>query len=171
MTKIVIRDADVADAEAVLGVHVRARTAYYQGFLPEEQLAADNERDPAAYATAITSPNRIVRCAEVDGAVVGFVILGPCYHPDPDPAVGHELYQIHVEPARFRTGVGSRLHDAALSAWRDRGISLARLWVWEFNERALAFYARRGWTADGHERPDRPRVGTHRMIGLVRPVG
>lgn len=141
MTEIVVRDAVVADADAVLAVHVRARSAYYQGFLPDEQLAADNQRDPNDYAKAISSPERIV------------------------------LYQIHVEPALFRGGIGSRLHTAAVSAWRDLGISLARLWVWEFNERARAFYARHGWVADGHERPDRPRVGDHRMIGYTLHVG
>lgn len=171
MTEIVVRDAVVADADTLLAVHVRARSAYYQGFLPAEQLAADNQRDPNDYAKAISSPERIVRCAEIDGRVVGLLILGPCHYPDPDPAVGHELYQIHVEPALFRGGIGSRLHTAAVSAWRDLGISLARLWVWEFNERARAFYTRHGWVADGHERPDRPRVSDHRMIGYTLHVG
>jgi ribosomal protein S18 acetylase RimI-like enzyme len=164
MHEMTVRPAVPGDAESVLRVHVRARTSYYRGFLDDDELAAQNEREVAVYERMITSPQRTVRCAEVAGRLVGFVVVGPPYHPDPDGAVGSELYQLHVDPGHHRTGVGSRLHDAALQVWRG-SVSAARLWVWEFNERARAFYERHGWTADGSCRPDDPRVGRYRMLG------
>jgi GNAT superfamily N-acetyltransferase len=106
-----------------------------------------------------------VRCAEEGGVIVGFVIVGPCHEPDPDPTVTRELYQIHVAPERFRDGVGSALHSEAVGKWRTERVDAARLWAWEFNARARAFYESRGWIADGHVRHDDPRIGDYRMLG------
>ncbi|MGW5051131.1 GNAT family N-acetyltransferase [Actinokineospora sp. NPDC004072] len=50
--------------------------------------------------------------------------------------------------------------DAALDCLRLAGCTLATLWVLERNERAMAFYASRGFTPDGATRPD--------VIGGVR---
>jgi ribosomal protein S18 acetylase RimI-like enzyme len=168
-----IRPARTSDAAAILDLHVRARTTYYRGFLPADELREQNRRRTEDYARAIASAERVVRCADLDGHVAGFVMLGPCYVPDPDPLVGGELYQIHVDPGRFRQGIGTRLHDAAVGVWRDRGVSVGRLWAWEFNERAGQFYRRLGWRTDGSRRPDDPRIGQYRMIGYrleVPPV-
>lgn len=162
MTGLRVRAAVVEDADAVLRLHIEARTSYYRGFLDEAELAAQNRRDVADYARMIRSPDRVVRCAELDGELAGFLVLGPPYHPDPDPAVGGELYQIHVHPELHGRGIGTRLHEAAVAIWGTTG---ARLWVWEFNERARRFYLARGWWADGRHRPDDPRVGGYRMIG------
>ncbi|OLF16701.1 hypothetical protein BU204_15330 [Actinophytocola xanthii] len=151
-------------------MHVRARTSYYQGYLDDHELAAQNRRHVADYERMILSPARTVRCAELGDELVGFVVVGTPYFPDPDPSVDSELYQLHVDPERHRVGVGSNLHSSALDVWRD-GTSVARLWVWEFNERARAFYERHGWEADGGCRPDDPRVGRYRMLGYLLNVG
>ena len=170
MAEIDVRAAVVEDAASILDVHVRARSSYYQGFLPEDELAAQNRRHVADYERMILSPRRTVRCTEISGQLVGFAVIGPPYHPDPDPAVTSELYQLHVDPAHFRRGIGSRLHDAALEVWRGT-TDVARLWVWEFNERAQRFYQEHGWEPDGHHRPDEPRIGRFRMLGYRLSIG
>ncbi|GAB2990620.1 GNAT family N-acetyltransferase [Amycolatopsis acidiphila] len=162
-----VEPARESDAAAVLAVHVAARTSYYCGVLPAQDLARSNARDAELYASIIRKPDRLVRVARLGDEVVGFLMIGPCYHPEPDPAVSSELYQIHVHPDFFRRGVGSALHEEAVSVWRDAGVAAARLWVWDFNTRARAFYAARGWVPDGRHPPDGPRIGEHRMLGYV----
>lgn len=164
MNDVTVRAAKVGDAEAVLRLHVRSRTEYYRGFLPDDELDEQNRREVGDYERMILSPDRAVRCAEVGGELVGLVVVGTPYHPDPDPGVGSELYQIHVDPRYFRRGVGTALHAAAVDVWRG-SVRAARLWVWEFNERAQHFYLRLGWEHDGHCRPDDPRIGDYRMLG------
>jgi ribosomal protein S18 acetylase RimI-like enzyme len=105
-----------------------------------------------------------VRVAESGGRVVGFLMIGPCYYADPDPTVTSELYQIHVDPDHFRRGIGSSLHAAAVTIWKTADITAARLWAWDFNNRARAFYRARGWIPDGHTPPDGPQIGQHRMM-------
>jgi GNAT superfamily N-acetyltransferase len=58
--------------------------------------------------------------------------------------IGDLLDALHVDPARWNGGVGSKLLDTA-----ERQIAcsyaVARLEVRSFNTRARGFYARRGW--------------------------
>jgi len=163
---ILIRTALVEDAAAILGVHTRARASYYRGYLPDEEIAAQNKREPSLYEGIIRRPDRTTLCAELDGDVAGFLMIGPCYHPEPDPRVTSQLYRIYVDPERFRLGVGSALLNAALDVWRAAEVTAARLWVWDFNTRALAFYAAHGWVADGHENPEPTHIDGHRQLGL-----
>ncbi len=64
---------------------------------------------------------------------------------------------IYVHPDHWDSGVGARLHDAAMQALRECGFREATLWVLDINERARLFYERRGWFNDGgikHEERD-----------------
>ena len=104
-------------------------------------------------------------CAESDGEVVGFALIGPCHYPDPHPATISELRLMFIDPDRLRSGIGALLHDGVVRAWQSAAVESARLWVWEFNKRARAFYDSQGWQSDGLCRPDDPRIGEHRMMG------
>jgi ribosomal protein S18 acetylase RimI-like enzyme len=167
---LLIRRAVLTDAAAILDVHTRARATYYRGYLPDSVIAEQNRRDPALYEGIIGHPDRTTLCADLDGGVVGFLMIGPCHHPEPDEQVASQLYQIHVDPGRFQVGIGSALHEAAVAVWQAAEVAAARLWVWDFNARARAFYSRRGWLADGQEDPDATRIGEHRQLGLRLPV-
>ncbi|WP_291414345.1 GNAT family N-acetyltransferase [Actinophytocola sp.] len=167
-TPITIRPAVVGDARAVLDLHVRARSTYYRGFISDDELAEQSRREAADYERMIRATDRVVRCAETDRRLVGFLVVGGPHHAE--PGVDSELFQIHVDPALFRRGVGTALHRAAVGTWREMAAGVVRLWVWEFNERAREFYRRNGWWHDGSHRPDDPRVERHRMIGLKLSV-
>lgn len=162
-TQALVRPAAPEDAAQVLSVHIRARTTYYRGYLPDEVIAQQNHRSAAHYEAIIRNPARTVRVAEFRGRVVGFLMIGPCYYADPDPTVTSELQQIHVDPDHFRRGIGSSLHAEGVGVWKAADVTAARLWAWDFNERARAFYLARGWVPDGHIPPDGPRIGRHRM--------
>lgn len=58
---------------------------------------------------------------------------------------GGELVRLYVQPQAQRTGVGRALLDAAEQALLAARLHTLWLTAWEENERALAFYARRGY--------------------------
>jgi ribosomal protein S18 acetylase RimI-like enzyme len=144
-----IRIATPADLEAMVAVHTAARTAYYRaGGVREAELTGpeeDGER-AAGWARAVVGDHRTAMCAvRADGTVVGVLSAGI-------PADG-ELYQIHVAPGDWGTGVGASLHAAYVRALRAAGLRHGTLYAWERNARAGAFYARHGWRPDGRRRP------------------
>jgi GNAT superfamily N-acetyltransferase len=128
-----IRIATPADLEAMLAVHTAARTAYYlAGGLHEAELADPREQAEraAGWARAVAGDHRSAGM----------------------PADG-ELYQVHVAPGDWGTGVGASLHAAYVRALRAAGLRQGTLYAWERNARARAFYARHGWRPDGRRRP------------------
>ena len=148
-TVMEIRIATPADLEAMLAVHTAARTAYYlAGGLHEAELADPREQAEraAGWARAVAGDHRTAMCAvRADGTVVGVLSAGM-------PADG-ELYQVHVAPGDWGTGVGASLHAAYVRALRAAGLRQGTLYAWERNARARAFYARHGWRPDGRRRP------------------
>ena len=65
---------------------------------------------------------------------------------------GEFLRTLYVLPSRWRTGVGSALHDHALERLRARGRQRARLWTLEENGPGRRFYEKRGWTLSAETR-------------------
>ena len=164
MSSIALRPASLADCAAVAGVHARARSAYYRGLVPDQELAAYARTLPARYQEIMTRSTRTVRCAERDGTVVGVTVTGPEDAPAAGQAVIARLYQIQVEPDCWRQGIGSRLMAACVQDWQAAGLGWARLDVWEHNTRAHAFYARHGWRPDGRSRGG---ADNSRYLGLT----
>ena len=151
-----IRAAHLSDLDEVVAVHTQARTAYYRaGGLSEEEIEAPGgpalRRD--AWALVLETDTRTVLCALRAGALAGVVTMGPPQGGDADAGLIGELYQLHVLPEHWGHGVGSRLHAAFVRFLRDSSRRAGRVEAWERNHRALAFYARHGWTPDGHRVP------------------
>ncbi len=86
-----------------------------------------------------------VFCAVEDESVAGFLCLR--WQPDETDV---ELHSLYVEPARFGTGIADALYEQFVAESGDRP---AHLEVWDRNERAKAFYRRRGWLPSGRTRP------------------
>ena len=168
-----IREATVADAEAIAGIHVRAWRSAYRGQLSDEYLDGLRMEDrleqhrlsleeaPAEFRTWVV---------EDASAVVGFAVTGPSEDADADRKTG-EVYAIYVEPERVGRGVGHALFEHAVADLVDRGFSAATLWVLESNGQARRFYERAGWRFDGtttSERVDcemRPTVRYRTALG------
>ncbi|MER8237211.1 GNAT family N-acetyltransferase [Streptomyces sp. NPDC094049] len=151
-----IRLATAADLDAVVALHTEARATYYRGHLPDAEFLGPGEvaRSRAGWAAAVGRGT--VLCAERDAEVVGVAAYGE------RDGLTH-LTQLHVLPARWRSGVGTALHAACVRVWRAAGTPSVRLEVFEKNERALAFYAAHGWIPD----PERPRDGDHLVLRLT----
>ena len=125
-----IRAARVADAAAVAALHRRARrpwAAFTDAWEPPgvtvwaERLAGD-EAETVVFD---------------DGEVRGFLSIA-----------GDEVRALYVDPPSQRRGVGAALLAHAAAERRAAGDGSLVLWVFAANERARAFYAARGWTAE-----------------------
>ncbi|QOV39200.1 GNAT family N-acetyltransferase [Streptomyces ferrugineus] len=149
----VIRTVLPAEVERVVALHARARATYCSDGLPQ-----DGTDWSAAWRGAIARPDGRVLCAVEEGRIVG---LASFRTPEGAPAETVQLFQFHVDPGHWRSGVGTALHTACVEEWRADGRRTAVLDVHVDNRRAQAFYARQGWIPDP-ENP--PAEGDHHVF-------
>ncbi|MDW3219742.1 MAG: GNAT family N-acetyltransferase [Acidimicrobiales bacterium] len=143
-----IREITAADAPGIARVHVRAWQHGYAGLVDPEFLAGLTvaQRTVEWRDVWLAQPSQGARlAAEVDDEIVGFVVGTT---ESPTEGCG-EIFSIYVDPDAWGTGAGSALLRAASAELRaDRTRPLV-LWVLEGNDRAITFYERHGWRADG----------------------
>jgi GNAT superfamily N-acetyltransferase len=141
----VIRTVVPAEAETVAALHARARATYYPEGLPD-----DGVDWTAAWRTAVERTDGHVLGAVEAGALVGIASFRV---PEGGPADTVRLFQFHVDPGHWRSGIGTALHAACVEQWHADGRRAAVLDVRAGNHRARAFYGRQGWTPDPDTRP------------------
>ncbi|GAB3387229.1 GNAT family N-acetyltransferase [Humibacter soli] len=147
-----VRDAEASDADRIARVHVDAWRQTYSGIVDErffsEEAFNRRRRMWSRYLTSRSRTGSLV-VAERAGEVVGFANAGPAVGPDAEhgvtPVRPEHLFSIYLLSAAQRSGLGQRMLDAVLE---DRP---AQLWVLRGNERAIGFYERNGFWADGVE--------------------
>lgn len=90
------------------------------------------------------------RMAIVDDEPIGYAKLTPLRAPAPDPREGAlELQQIYVLSSWHGKGVAEQLMGWAVDAAHEAGAPELYLTVFDHNERAKRFYARRGFAEVG----------------------
>jgi len=129
MTTFKIRRMVPEDLDAAVDVWVRSRWDA-QPWL-EERMGYTDE-DNLGFFREILAVRSEIWLAVEDGAVVGLLALG-----------AGEVEQLYVDPRRQRQGVGTALLNQAKQL-RPGGITL---YTHQRNERARAFYERRGFRA------------------------
>lgn len=138
-----IRRATWADASAVAGVWLRSRKASEPDIPPP--IHSDDE--VRAWFAEVVLAERVTWVAEVDGAVVGLLVLD-----------GPWVDQLYVDPARTGQGLGSRLLERA----KAEGPEGLDLWTFQANTGARRFYARQGFAevarTDGDNEEGAPDV-------------
>ena len=136
------RIASVDDARAIAEFQTSCWREAYVGLVPQDYLdsvgAATRQR---RWATRIFERHRTVLIAESDGAIVGVAS-----HGLRDEVL--ELMSLYVAAGLRGSGLAQQLLDAAISD------EPAQLWVFEGNERAIGFYVRNGFAADGEHMTD-----------------
>jgi GNAT superfamily N-acetyltransferase len=148
LREVVVRRAVPADAPAMGRVHTDAWLWAYEGLIDPSMLARrDAARSTAMWQRVIAADTSIVLVAERDGALVGFAGCGASR--DEDVAGTGELYAIYIDPAAYRTWVGSALMARVLEELVAAGYDEAVVWVLEGNQRGRSFYERWGWRPDG----------------------
>ncbi len=142
---VVIRYADIGDADSIGRVQAESWRSTYSGIVPDDYLAAINveewsERQRRNMAEAPDDVASFV--AETEGQVVGWAVGGPNREPEADYA--GELYAIYLLPDHQRRGVGLEL-TVAIARWLvEQAMGSMILWVLAENHQARRFYERLG---------------------------
>ena len=130
MSVVAIREATAADAADVAETWLRARRAS----LPVIPSSVHGDDEVRAWFADVVVPTRETWVAEVDGAVVGLVVLD-----------GGWVDQLYVDPEHTGRGLGSQLLDLAKQQ-RPDGLEL---WTFQANGGARRFYQRHGFSEVG----------------------
>ncbi|MEU9474789.1 GNAT family N-acetyltransferase [Streptomyces sp. NPDC048191] len=150
---LVIRTALPAETGTIADLHHRARSTYYPDGLPQADFDWAE-----AWRGSIERPDGHVLCAVEQGRIVAVASFRT---PDGAPADTVKLFQFHVDPDHWRSGIGTALHTACVEEWRADGKRTAVLDVHADNRRAQGFYARQGWVPDPG---NPPAEGDHHLF-------
>lgn len=145
-----LRAPNLADAPALAAIGRETFVETFGHLYRPEDLNAFVDATYATKAVArdIADPQRILRVAEVDGAMAGYCKLGTSVSfTDYDIVDRHgmELKQLYVRAAFQGTGIAVALMDWAMAEMRARGAEVIVLSVWSENVRAQRFYERYGF--------------------------
>jgi ribosomal protein S18 acetylase RimI-like enzyme len=140
------------DLDEMGRVHVQVWRQAYAGLLPADYLAGlDPTVGPARWRERFGSSPEVGWWLARDGhGIAGMATSGP--PRDSDPPAPEELYAINVLARAHGTGLADDLMAYAVD---DRP---AYLWVLEGNARAISFYRRHGFHAEGARKPE-PATG------------
>ena len=130
------------------------RTAYRDIVAPEKlaDLPIDRWRHEVGVGLRRPVDDAFTYVAEIDGVFAGYCfVAAPGRESDLGPDVA-ELVAIYVDPDQWRSGAGTALMGAAAERLAGLPYSEVVLWTFAGNHRAIAFYERKGWRADGAEK-------------------
>jgi GNAT superfamily N-acetyltransferase len=161
----VVRAATADDVLGIATVHVRAWQAAYQGFVSAQlldDLSIAHREDAWRTAVAGEGPLAFTLVAEApEGGIAGFCAVAlPARDEDAGERTA-ELAATYVDPARWHSGIGRELVEAAVANFEPGAWDAATLWVFKRNAQARAFYARFGFRLDG-------ATGVHQGTGAAR---
>lgn len=125
----------------------------YRGIVSDEHLSSRHLPDYERRSLVETEGVIVAKDGE---RVVGFAKVGPCH--DGDMLGAGEVFQLYVLADWQGRGVGSALMGEALRRLAGEGFVNVVLWVLEENGRAISFYAKHGFVADGQTQA-MPRLG------------
>jgi GNAT superfamily N-acetyltransferase len=148
-----IRDATVADADALAEIHVEAWEAAYRGILPDELIESrDLEFRKRNWSERLPNlpDDEFVRVGVLDGRVVAFSNGAHAEGEPEDTAIGRLLYMRNEVKGR---GIGTHMRADILEQIKQRGFNRVIYWIVKGNEEAERFYADPRFKRTGVERP------------------
>lgn len=167
---LLVRSAVPENADELAAVHVAAWRAGYAGLVPDAVLTRLDVRARAErWRERLSEGAEEVLVGVAAGRIVGFVSHGPPRDEElaRDQRGWWEVYALYVDPAYWRSGVGSRLWGTVAAGIPDTVTGLC-VWVLAGNARGRAAYARWGLAPDGAERSWDPGTGP---LAEIRYVG
>jgi ribosomal protein S18 acetylase RimI-like enzyme len=140
VSKPVLRQAVVSDAETIAALHAESWRNAYRGILNDDYL--DNgifEERKTHWQQILTAPQperRYVLLAEHDKNSIAFVSV----FLDEEPEHGALLHNLHVLPQLKGQGLGRLLMCEAAKWMLLKNVRQMHLWVFEANTQARKFY-------------------------------
>ncbi|MBM7771608.1 GNAT superfamily N-acetyltransferase [Actinokineospora baliensis] len=163
-----VRRARPGDGHGMGRVHVAAWRAGYQGIMGDDRLAGLSERTfGRRWESIVTSPGEVRNfVVERDRQIVAIGSAGP----PRQPVAAGEVHMINVHPDAWGTGAGTAMLERLQDELRTLGYAQAYLWVADGNQRAIRFYANRGWSPDGEVMDDERESPPLRELRYVREL-
>lgn len=150
-TEIVIRPAQLSDAEGIAKVHTRSWQAVYRGLLPDDLLDGLLWQDrKTRWETILANPTAptVYVATNSQFEIVGFASAGISRDEDAPEEKVYELYAIYLSPEVWRSGIGGRLLHAVMRGLPNN-FNTVSLWVLKENLIGRAFYESQGFVQDG----------------------
>lgn len=141
---LIVRPADVDDADAIAKVHVDTWRTTYGGIIPQhylDSLTVQNRSVGWVRQLERTTGEVTLVSEHHDGRIVGFVCAGPLRHRD--SRFQAEISSLYVLKRHQRASHGRRLFLAAAERMARKGYKGLFLWVLA-NNPARGFYERMG---------------------------
>ena len=158
-----VRAARRADIEAIARLHIASWHAAYRPLVPGDLLDAQDLDERRELFTRRFDDGMRFFVDDSEGALRGFVSVGPALDDDLDPLRVWTIHNLHVSPELRGRNLGAALLDAATRAAAKAGAEAITLWVIEENAAARRFYERHGMQCDGRVKIDRLLGAFHVM--------
>ncbi|SDN83708.1 Ribosomal protein S18 acetylase RimI [Paenibacillus sp. yr247] len=140
--ELIIRTARSEDYEAVNAI-IRVGQEEHADALPDRFARLDRVVAMGWYRSFSDQQNKVIFIADLDGLVVGLAMLEMKKSPSYEALVPRTyayLNELAISPDFQRQGIGTKLYRASVAWAEERAASSLELNVWEFNDRAIAFY-------------------------------
>ncbi len=135
---------------SVLAMQVFLDTYATQGIRPPIAREVLSSYSQAVFSAAIADSGSRLIVAERLGHLVAFAqVTLACTHALAPAGAQAELLRLYVQEPFTGAQVGTRLLARAEAAAAEAGATVLWLTPWVHNQRALAFYARRGYRDHG----------------------
>jgi 8-oxo-dGTP pyrophosphatase MutT (NUDIX family)/GNAT superfamily N-acetyltransferase len=160
----VLRPARGNDATEAAAVYLRSRR-----FALPEVPCVHSDGEVRRWMADDVIGHADVTVAELDGTVVGFMVLAPVHGGAAGGAQQGWIEQLYLDPAWMHRGLGRRFLERAQLAYPG-GL---QLWTFQANEGARRFYEGAGFVAgeltDGHANEERAPDVRYRWSGPLSP--
>jgi ribosomal protein S18 acetylase RimI-like enzyme len=147
-----IRQLAIADADQLAQLSRQVFVATYGAAIPADILHRylDKAFNPQTLATDLSDSTSTCLGAWQSGQLIGFSRLSTTQPPDClTSAASLELAKLYVAREYHGRGVAAELLSNTLSEAVQRGHSTLWLYVWDQNQRAIAFYKKWNFTVVG----------------------
>ncbi len=146
--EFVIREATLADERGLELLYAEIDGLHHEA-LPQLFRRHEEIARPSTFlADRLTDDTMRLFVAEVAGRLVGMILLKIRSEEHPVKYTQHYLHiSTLIVAADFQgQGVAQLLMDTAVTFAREHNLSQLRLNVYDFNQRAIAFYEKEGFT-------------------------
>lgn len=144
---VIVRNARVADSEAIARIHVNTWKSAYKGQLPDallDTLSVEERKKGWENIISERTEKEYVLVAEHEGEVLGWCSGGFSRDENADSSTG-ELYGIYVKHDSLGRGIGTLLMNAMKDRLKKDGYARITLWTLGTNTSSHDFYVRCGW--------------------------
>ncbi len=145
---VTIRTATPADARVLARLNGPVQALHAQAQPDVFKPAAMTPELVAHYEAELARPDVVIYIAEADGEPAGCAVAVIVERPETPFTYARRFVlidQISVNPAARRRGIGTALLAEVVALARKQAINVVRLDVYDWNQEALAFYARLGF--------------------------